>query len=93
MLSNNRPHQRARLALAFIMAFSAGVAHSADDRVKNLEGPVIEAVGTTPKPGPGTPVVQVPSNAQVNTGKHVVCQPLLSLPDFKNQCMPPVGVA
>jgi hypothetical protein len=93
MPSNSRPDQRARLALAFVMAFSAGVAHSADDRVKDLRAPVLEAVGTTPMPGPGTPVVQVPSNAQVNTGNHVVWQPSLSLPDFKNQCMPPVGAA
>ena len=93
MVLPTRPHQRAQLALAIAMAISTGVTHSADPRVKDLEAPTVEVVGITPIPGLGTPVEQVPSNVQVNTGKHITEQHSLNLPDFMNQSMPSVSVS
>jgi hypothetical protein len=92
MVPNGRPDQRTPPALAFVMAFCVGLAHSADDRVQDLEASIVEAVVTTPMPGPGTPAGQVPSNVQVNAGKHIVGQHSLSFPDFMNQCVSPVSV-
>ena len=93
MVSHARPDQRAQLALAIAIAVQAGVTHSADPRVKDLEAPTVEVVGTTPIPGLGTPVEQVPSNVQVNTGIHITEQQSLNLPDFMNQSMPSVSVS
>ena len=93
MALHARPDQRAQLALAIAIAVQAGVTHSADPRVKDLEAPTVEVVGTTPIPGLGTPVEQVPSNVQVNTGIHITEQQSLNLPDFMNQSMPSVSVS
>ncbi len=93
MVFHTRPHRRAHLALAIAMAFSAGMANGADPRNKDLEAPTVEVVGTTPIPGLGTPVEQVPSNVQVNTGNHITEQQSLNLPDFMNQSMPSVSVS
>ncbi len=93
MVLHTRPHQRTHLALAIAIAFSAGLAHGADNRAKDLEAPTVEVVGTTPIPGLGTPVEQVPSNVQVVTGKRIGEQQSVNLPDFMNQSMPSVSVS
>jgi iron complex outermembrane receptor protein len=93
MFLHTRLQQRAYLALAITLAFSAAMAYGADDRAKDLEAPTVEVVGTTPIPGLGTPIEQVPSNVQVVTGKHVTEQQSLNLPDFMNQSMPSVSVS
>ncbi len=47
-----------------------------------LEAPTVEVVATTPLPGVGTPVSQVPSNVQAITGSTVEAQQSSSLPGF-----------
>jgi outer membrane receptor protein involved in Fe transport len=81
------------VALAIAMTFSAGLVYGAEDSSKDLEAPTVEVVGTTPIPGLGTPVEQVPSNVQINTGKRIKEQQSLNLPDFMNQSMPSVSVS
>ena len=88
-----RLQQRTHLTLAITLAFSAGLTYGADERAKDLEAPTVEVVGTTPIPGLGTPIEQVPSNVQIVTGKHVTGQQSLNLPDFMNQSMPSVSVS
>jgi iron complex outermembrane recepter protein len=46
-----------------------------------LEAPSVEVVGTTPLPGIGTPVNQVPANVQAITGKTIEEQQNVSLPE------------
>ncbi len=87
------PNQRANLALAIAMAFSASLACGDDARKQDLEAPTVEVVGTTPIPGRGTPVEQVPSNVQVVTGKRIGEQESVNLPDFMNQSMPSVRIS
>ena len=46
-----------------------------------LEAPSVEVVGTTPLPGIGTPVNQVPTNVQAITGQTIEEQQNVSLPE------------
>ncbi|MEX0960155.1 MAG: TonB-dependent receptor [Burkholderiales bacterium] len=79
----------ARLALAVSLACSAGVAQS-QQTASPLEAPSIEVVGTTPVPGLGSPVGEVPSNVQVVTGETMREKQTINLPDFMEQAMPSV---
>jgi outer membrane receptor protein involved in Fe transport len=47
-----------------------------------LEAPTVEVVATTPLPGVGTPVSQVPNNVQAITGSTIEAQQSSSLPGF-----------
>ncbi len=82
---------RARLALTVALAFSAGAASAAERA--DLETPTVEVVGTTPVPGLGTPVEQVPSNVQVHTGDELQRKQAINLPDFMIQSLPSVSIS
>jgi iron complex outermembrane recepter protein len=78
---------RGALALAVIgtLALGAGiaadaVAQSAPTRV--LEAPSVDVIGTTPLPGLGTPLDQVPANVQVSTDGEIDRSQAVDLPNF-----------
>jgi len=47
-----------------------------------LEAPTVEVIGTTPIPGIGTPINEVPANVQVITGSEMRNQESISIPDY-----------
>ncbi|MGD8790030.1 MAG: TonB-dependent receptor [Burkholderiales bacterium] len=54
----------------------------AQNPVSELEAPTVEVVGTTPLPGLGTPVEDVPANVQIRTGKQIEEQKTTNIGDF-----------
>ena len=74
---------RACLACALSLGLSGGVAHSAEENpAAVLEAPTVEVIGTTPLPGIGVPVNQVPANVQATTGAEIQKQKTLDLSEF-----------
>ena len=69
---------------AVVMIFLAMVAH-AQNPVSELEAPTVDVVGTTPLPGLGTPVKEVPSNVQVRTGTQIQEQKTSNIGEFLEQ--------
>jgi outer membrane receptor protein involved in Fe transport len=59
---------RHRAAIALAAALGAN-AHAADNPAAALEAPAVSVIGTTPLPGIGTPVEEVPSNVQLVPGR------------------------
>ena len=59
---------RSRVALALAVAL-ASRAHAADNPAAALEAPAVQVIGTTPLPGIGTPIEQVPANVQTLTDR------------------------
>ncbi|HTS53289.1 MAG TPA: TonB-dependent receptor [Burkholderiales bacterium] len=57
-----------------------------------LETPTVEVVGTTPLPGIGTPVSEVPANVQAVTGAQMQKQESISLPDYLDRNLGSVSV-
>ena len=83
MVVRLQPASRARLAFAVFVALSGGLAHGAEENpAAALEAPTIEIIGTTPLPGIGVPVNQVPGNVQAATGAEIQKQKTLDLSEF-----------
>jgi outer membrane receptor protein involved in Fe transport len=61
------------------------MAIAADNPAEAMELGRIDVIGTTPLPGLGTPLSQVPANAQVFTGRDLARQRPRGLPDFLEQ--------
>jgi iron complex outermembrane recepter protein len=57
-----------------------------------LETPTVEIIGTTPLPGIGAPVNEVPANVQAATGAQMQRQESVSLPDFLERNIGSVSV-
>jgi len=57
-----------------------------------LETPTVEVVGTTPLPGLGTPIDQVPSNVQTATGEEIEVQNSTNLGTYLEQNLGSVSV-
>jgi hypothetical protein len=53
-----RPSSPLRLPLSS----RCSLLHPAENPATELEAPTVEVIGTTPLPGIGTPIVQVPAN-------------------------------
>ncbi len=68
----------------FLNAAPAG-AQSQENRAAVFELPKIEVIATTPLPGIGTPLKQVPANVQVSTDKDFRRQRNLDITDFLDQ--------
>jgi iron complex outermembrane recepter protein len=64
----------------------------AENPAAELEAPTIEVVGTTPLPGLGTPINQVPANVQAHTGKEIAVQGGVSVGDFLDANLSGVSV-
>lgn len=62
-----------------------GVAHAADNPAEVLELPRVEVIGTTPLPGLGTPIRDVPANVQVYTSREIGRQRQGNLGEFLEQ--------
>ena len=77
-------------ALALLM-FSGAAAY-AEESISELETATIEVVGTTPLPGLGTPVDQVPANVQVKTGEEIETQKSTNVGEFLEQNLTSVTV-
>jgi outer membrane receptor protein involved in Fe transport len=52
-------------SLASVLALAAASVPAADNPTTELEAPAVNVVGTTPLPGVGTPLEQVPANVQL----------------------------
>ncbi len=64
----------------------------AQERPTKLEVPTIEVIGTTPVPGIGTEIEEVPANVQVITDEAFDKIQAINLPDFLQQAMPSVSI-
>jgi outer membrane receptor protein involved in Fe transport len=83
MVLRLRPTARASLAFAVALVLSGGLAHGAEENPATaLEAPTVEIIGTTPLPGIGVPVNQVPANVQAATGADIQKQKTLDLSEF-----------
>ncbi len=82
-IGRNRRPRHALAACATTIAFSA--AHAADNPAEVFELPRIEVIGTTPLPGLGTPIRDVPANVQVYTSKEIGRQRQGNLGEFLEQ--------
>src|SRR4030095_5250632 len=71
-------------ALALPLVYQSS--HAANPAAE-LEAPAVDVVGTTPLPGVGTPVQQVPANVQTATDRAMEAIPSPGLPDFLERAM------
>ncbi len=78
--------RRALVACALAAACLAAGA-LAQNPAAELEAPTVYVVGTTPLPGVGTPVSQVPANVQTVTDRRLEALPTPALPDFLERGM------
>ena len=76
------PKSRACFALSAVLAVAFGLAAAAENPATELEAPTIEVIGTTPLPGIGVPLSQVPANVQSATGADMEKQKTRSLSDY-----------
>lgn len=79
-----------RLAFAISAGLPAVLGFAAEDvqpanPAEILELPTIEVIGTTPLPGIGTPIKDVPGNVQVHTGKDIDKQKPTDLSEYLDQ--------
>ncbi len=83
MVVRLQPALRACLAFAVPVGLSGGLAFGAEENpAAALEAPTIEIIGTTPLPGIGVPVNQVPANVQAATGAEIQKQKTLDLSEY-----------
>jgi len=84
------------LPLACAAVLPALTVHAQEGETVNpaavLEAPTVEVVGTTPLPGIGTPINQVPGNVQAITGETIELQQPTNLSDFLNNNLGSVNV-
>ena len=78
---------RGAFALAVIGSLAVGAALAADAIAQSaptrvLEAPSVDVIGTTPLPGLGTPLDQVPANVQVSTDREIDRSQAVDLPNF-----------
>ena len=72
-----------RLALAAAISLSGSAAYGAEENpAAALEAPTVEVISTTPLPGIGVPVNQVPANVQAATGAEIQKQQTLDLSEY-----------
>lgn len=85
-ISSNRT-RRSSLAIA-VGAACASLATAparADNPAEALELPTVEVVGTSPLPGLGTPIRDIPANVQIHTGKDVMHQRQSNIGEYLEQ--------
>ncbi len=74
--------KKRRLTSALFLALCSTTGTAAENPATALEAPTVEIVGTTPLPGIGVPVNQVPANVQAATGAEIQKQKTLDLSEF-----------
>ena len=82
MTYHRRLASQACLALAAVVFFLGSLAQGAENPATELEAPTVEVIGTTPVPGIGIPVGQVPANVQTTTGADIQRQNALDLSQY-----------
>ncbi len=81
------------LIKTYLIVGYLAVSHvQAEEKPTKLEVPTIEVIGTTPVPGIGTDIENVPANVQVVTDENFDKIQAINLPDFLQQAMPSVSV-
>jgi iron complex outermembrane recepter protein len=91
-------HRSLRAALCLCAAAPFALSVHAQDNADGsnpaavLETPTVEVVGTTPLPGIGIPINQVPGNVQAITGETIEVQQPTNLSDFLNSNLGSVNV-
>lgn len=78
---------RTALAIAVSAACTslASLPARADNPAEALELPTVEVVGTSPLPGLGTPIRDIPANVQVHTGQEVTRQRQSNISEYLEQ--------
>jgi outer membrane receptor protein involved in Fe transport len=81
------PRHRATLVAfaAIVAAVPAPLARAAENPTDAVQLPTIEVVGTTPLPGLGVPLKDVPANVQIYTSKDLARQRQSNLAEFLEQ--------
>ena len=69
-----------------------GMAVYAEESISELETATVEVIGTTPLPGLGTPVDQIPANVQGKTGEEIETQKSTNVGEFLEQNLTSVTV-
>jgi outer membrane receptor protein involved in Fe transport len=82
MIVYARPLVRTCFVLSAVLASGFRLAGAAENRATELETPTVEVIGTTPVPGIGVPVSQVPANVQTTTGADMERQKSLDLSEY-----------
>lgn len=86
-----RPHCALRRPLAIFISLGSVIAclhapfAAADNPAEALELPVVEVIGTTPLPGLGTPIRDVPANVQVFGSKELGQQHQTNIGEYLEQ--------
>ena len=70
------------MVVAVLSAIHGAMADAAANPAEVLELPTVEVVGTTPVPGIGTPIKDVPSNVQIYTAKDMAKQKPSNISEF-----------
>jgi outer membrane receptor protein involved in Fe transport len=81
-----------RALLAAGVLAGAPALHAQQPPGTDLEAPSVEVIGTTPLPGLGLPVNEVPSNVQAVTSKEIEQTQSVNLPQILQQALPSVNV-
>jgi outer membrane receptor protein involved in Fe transport len=76
-----------RACVAGALAACLAAQALAQNPAAQLEAPAVDVVGTTPLPGVGTPVSQVPANVQTADDRRLEALPTPALPDFLERAM------
>jgi iron complex outermembrane receptor protein len=72
-------------SVPWLLLIACAPAWAADNPAEVLELPTIEVVGTTPMPGIGTPLKDVPANVQIYTSKDLSRQRQTNVTDYLEQ--------
>ena len=92
-MQNNKNFRRRTLAaLVVTLSFAPLAARAQDSNKQVVETSAIEVVGTTPLPGVGVPLNQVPADVQVVKGKELQEQQSLGVADYMSQNLLGVSV-
>jgi outer membrane receptor protein involved in Fe transport len=89
---------KTRIAAALLAAGCSALSAPAqevepkENPAARLETPTVEVVGTTPLPGIGTPINEVPANVQAVTGAEMRKQDSVSVPDYLDRNIGSVSV-
>lgn len=87
-------HRRIRRAILSLCATAlpAAVLHAQDGAEIAVETPTVEVIGTTPLPGLGVPIDQVPANVQTVSESELDARQSINVTDFASRALPSANV-
>src|SRR5690242_5490655 len=83
---------RSTLVAALFAGAISSVQAAGTNPATELEAPTVEVVGTTPLPGIGTPIDQVPANVHAITGESIREQNTIDLSQYLNRNVSSVNI-